>query len=170
MAMRWKKLCLLLGSLMFVTGAMFASATSVMAAMPSWEGVGNQLVCQCGCNATLPNCTHGECMVRDEMLTIIKDRLAQGQSEKAIVQFFVGRYGEQVLASPPKRGFNLVAWILPFAAIMAAGLAIYVAIRVWVNRGSELKPSTTTRNEEEDQEYLKRVEKELKDYAERGFR
>ncbi len=168
--MGWKRLYIILGSLIIISGVLLAEVLPAVAATPNWEDVGNQLMCQCGCNAVLPNCAHQECSVRDSMTTTIKQKLDQGQSEKAILQYFVGQYGEQVLSSPPKKGFNLVAWILPFAAIIAAGLAIYLAIKVWVKRGSSLQPNQPVQSDEEDEKYLKRIDKELKDYSERGFR
>lgn len=170
--MDWKRFCLILGSLIMIFSAALAPVFPAGGATPNWEDVGNQLICQCGCNAVLPNCAHEECTVRDSMTTTIKQKLDQGQSEQAIIQYFVGQYGEQVLSSPPKKGFNLVAWILPFAAIIAAGLAIYLAIKVWVKRGSSLQPNQPVQDDEdaEEQAYLKRIDKELKDYSERGFR
>ncbi len=62
--------------------------------------IAKQLVCQCGCTMVLSNCTHSECMVRDTMTTLIEQKIAEGQSEEQIIQFFVAQYGEQVLASP----------------------------------------------------------------------
>jgi cytochrome c-type biogenesis protein CcmH len=132
--------------------------------------ISKQLICQCGCTLVLANCTHSECMSRDTMTTLLKQKLAQGQSEEGIIQFFVTQYGEQVLASPPKRGFNLVAWILPFAAILAGGAAIYIAIKKWVWQGRQSPTIATTETDEKDEEYRHRLEKELKEFTERGFR
>lgn len=133
--------------------------------------ISDQLICQCGCTAVLTNCTHAECMVRDEMTTLIKQKLEQGQTEAQIVQFFVAQYGEQVLASPPKKGFNLTAWILPFAAILAGGGVIYVAVRRWVRRGESAQADTGVEAEEVDYvKYQHQLEKELAEYSERSFR
>jgi cytochrome c-type biogenesis protein CcmH len=130
--------------------------------------ISKELICQCGCTMVLASCSHAECIVRDTMTILIEQKLAQGQSQEQIIQFFVTQYGEQVLASPPKRGFNLTAWILPFAALLFGGGVIYIALKEWVRRGrhSQIKAMA----EEDDEEYRRRLEKELDEFTERGFR
>ncbi len=109
-------------------------------------------------------------MSREAMTALIEQKLAQGQSEEEIIQFFVAQYGEQVLASPPKRGFNLVAWILPFAAILVGVGVIYFVIRKWVWQGRQSPTIATAETDEKDEEYQHQLEKELKEFTERGFR
>jgi len=58
--------------------------------------------------------------------------LAQGLDKKGVLAAFTAKYGEQILAAPTKSGFNLTAWILPFAALFFAGMAIAFALRRWV--------------------------------------
>ncbi len=134
------------------------------------SNISKQLVCQCGCTMLLSNCSHVECASRDTMTTLIGQKLAQGQSEEQIIQFFVAQYGEEVLASPPKRGFNLTAWVLPFAAIAAGGVAIYFALKKWVKRGKRYQAKDVTKAKGEDKEYQRQLKKELKEFDERGFR
>ena len=144
--------------------------TPVMAAAATVSDISKQLICQCGCTMILSNCSHDECTVRDAMTSLIEQKLTQGQSEEQIIQFFVAQYGEQVLASPPKRGFNLVAWLLPFAAILAGGGIIYIALKAWVRRGKRRPTNAVTEAEEGDEEYRHQLEKELEEFTERGFR
>lgn len=132
--------------------------------------VAKQLVCQCGCTQILNSCNHSTCMVREVMNTAISQQLADGQSEAQIIQFFVDQYGEQVLAAPPKRGFNLVAWILPFAVILVGGGVIYFAIRRWVKRDKETLVSADAETTVADAEYQRRLDKELKEFVGSGFR
>ena len=40
-------------------------------------------------------------------------------------------FGEDVLAAPPRKGFNLLAWLLPLAGGLAAATALAVAARRW---------------------------------------
>lgn len=144
-------------------------ASPSVADSPTVDGIAQKLVCQCGCLSVLNNCTHGECMVRDQMLGVIEQKLAQGQSEPEIIQFFVAQYGEQVLASPPKKGFNLMAWVTPFAALLFGGAVVTFAIRAWVKRGREDKAPAAAPQAISD-EYRERLEKELADFTDRGFR
>jgi cytochrome c-type biogenesis protein CcmH len=47
----------------------------------------------------------------------------------------VAQFGEAVLAAPPKKGFNLLAWVLPLVGIVVAGGAIaFLAVR-WTRSG-----------------------------------
>ncbi len=130
--------------------------------------ISEQLICQCGCTLVLSNCSHAECMSRDTMTTLIEQKLAQGQSEGEITQFFVAQYGEQVLASPPKRGFNLVLWVLTPAAILVVGGVIYVALKRWVRRG-KTRP-TSAMAEAGDEKYQHQLEDELEEFTGKGFR
>lgn len=132
--------------------------------------ISKQLICQCGCTLVLANCTHVECHSREAMTTFIAQQLDQGQSEKQILQLFVTQYGEQVLASPPKRGFNLMAWLLPFVAILAGGVVIYAAIKKWVGRGRLSEAYAVTETGEEDEKYQRQLEEELKEFNEGSFR
>ncbi len=152
----------------FLIILLFASPARVNAATVS--DISQQLICQCGCTLVLANCTHGECMSRDTMTTLIEQKLAQGQSEEQIIQSFVAQYGEQVLASPPKKGFNLVAWVLPFVAILAGGGVIYLALKKWVWRGKQAPTIANGEAEEGDEEYRRRLEQELEEFTGKGFR
>jgi cytochrome c-type biogenesis protein CcmH len=140
-----------------------ASAQTVM-------GISKKLICQCGCTLVLANCTHSECGSREAMTALIRDKISQGWSEEEIIQFFVAQYGEQVLASPPKRGFNLTAWITPFAVILAGAGIIYLAIKKWTKRGRQAEIVEAPESEEEEEKYRQRLEEELKKFAERSFR
>ncbi len=131
--------------------------------------ISKELVCQCGCNMVLSNCIHAECHSRESMMASIKGQLAQGRSKDEIVQSFVQQYGEQVLAAPTKRGFNLVVWVLPFGGLAVGAGVVYATLRVWTRQGKrpQMEDAGT---EEEDEEYGRRLEKELEEFTERGFR
>ena len=62
-----------------------------------------------------------------QMRSIVREKLAAGEQRQAILDFFADRYGQQVLAAPPKSGFNLVAWSVPVAG-MVLGLAALVLL------------------------------------------
>ena len=149
---------------------MLLPGTPALAAESTVGDISKELICQCGCTLTVANCTHIECMSREAMVATIKDKLVLGQSQDEILQFFVARYGEQVLASPPKEGFNLLAWLLPFAGILAGIGIIYIAIKKWVMKGKQSQISTKAVSEESDELYQKQLEQELKEFTEVGFR
>ncbi len=139
----------------------------VRAASATVNDISEQLICQCGCTMIVSNC---QCATREAMVALIEQKLAQGQSEEEIILYFVAQYGEEVLASPPKRGFNLVAWVLPFAVILGGGGVIYFAIKAWVKQGSDHQTDAETEAEEGDEEYQSQLKRELAEFTERGFR
>jgi cytochrome c-type biogenesis protein CcmH len=97
--------------------------------------------------------------VADRMRAIIRERIAAGDSVSEIDAILIGSFGEEVLASPPKEGFNLLAWVLPLAAGAIAVAAIAVALRRW----SRVRPRTapSTAGASLDPELDRRVDEEL---------
>ena len=142
-------------------------ATPVLADEVTASDIASKLICQCGCGRILDSHV---CATQESMVALIEQKLAQGQSEAEIIQFFVDQYGEQVLAEPTKRGFNLTVWVLPFAVLLLGGGIVYSAIRVWTKRGKMDQTKAIAEAEEGDEEYRHRLEKELEEFDERGFR
>ncbi|MBM3286252.1 MAG: hypothetical protein FJY88_02720 [Candidatus Eisenbacteria bacterium] len=57
----------------------------------------------------------------------VRGMIAGGMGHAAIVDHYVQEYGERILAKPKKRGFNLAAYWVPYAAI-AIGLAAIATV------------------------------------------
>ena len=62
---------------------------------------------------------------------IIEKEIAEGKDETAILQDLAIRYGVQVLAAPPARGFSLTAWILPGVGLLAGLSFVLIIVRRW---------------------------------------
>ncbi len=62
---------------------------------------------------------------------LIRELIAQGLTKDEIKDRLVAEYGEEVLSIPGNEGFDLAAWLVPGAAIVAAGVAIVVGLRRW---------------------------------------
>jgi cytochrome c-type biogenesis protein CcmH len=58
-----------------------------------------------------------------------RDLLALGYTEDQVLSYFERSYGEFIRLSPRPEGFNLVVWILPFAALLVGALVITGRIR-----------------------------------------
>ena len=72
--------------------------------------------------------------IADRIRAFIRARIAAGATKSEIKHALVQEFGESVLASPPKRGFNLLAWVLPPVAVVAgAGVLAVLAVR-WSRR------------------------------------
>lgn len=80
--------------------------------------------------ANLRDCTSGQAQVlRDE----IRAWVTEGHSESWITDRMVERFGEEILAAPPFRGFGILAWVMPVVALLL-GLAFVVAYLKRQNR------------------------------------
>ncbi|HKQ65301.1 MAG TPA: cytochrome c-type biogenesis protein CcmH [Methylomirabilota bacterium] len=79
-----------------------------------------------------------------QMRAIIRERLAAGESPAEVQRYFVERYGEWILLAPPRRGFNLLVWLLPFVAVLAGLAAAAMLIRRWTRRARTAPTSPVT--------------------------
>ncbi len=59
----------------------------------------------------------------DAMRRELRLMVAEGATEKDVVDHFVAKYGERILVAPRPRGFNLVAYVMP-ALGLAGGLVL----------------------------------------------
>jgi cytochrome c-type biogenesis protein CcmH/NrfF len=101
--------------------------------------LGMNLMCMCGCAQVLVQCNHINCPSSAPMLKELDTHIAAGESDEVILQDFMQEYGVQVLSSPPNKGFNRVAWLLPGFAF-AIGLGI-VALIIGRWRYKDLAPA-----------------------------
>ena len=87
----------------------------------------HQVRCQCGCNLDVYTCrtTDFSCPVSPAMHRDMLALVAGGYAANEITAAFRAVYGERVLMSPPREGFNWVGYLLPSVAI-AAGAAVLV--------------------------------------------
>jgi cytochrome c-type biogenesis protein CcmH len=69
-----------------------------------------------------------------QMRAIIRERLAAGDSPADVQRYFVDRYGEWILLSPPPRGFNLLVWLVPLAAVVVGLVAVGAVVWRWTRR------------------------------------
>ena len=60
---------------------------------------------------------------------LIRRLIAQGQDKDQIKEALVAEYGPRVLATPSGHGFDLLAWLVPGAAILLAAGAIAFGLR-----------------------------------------
>ena len=74
-----------------------------------------------------------------QMRAVVREMLGEGRSREEILDYFVDRYGPDILAAPPKTGANLLAWILPIVGIAAGLGGVFLVIRAMTGRG---RPST----------------------------
>ncbi|MBN2500704.1 MAG: cytochrome c-type biogenesis protein CcmH [Anaerolineales bacterium] len=95
---------------------------------------------------------------RDE----IRLNLAEGLTEEEIQDLFVTRYGDRVLAEPPRRGFNWLIYIVPPVVIALAAFLLYRGLRSWRKPLTQAAASPEEEPPAVEDEYTSRLEAELK--------
>lgn len=101
-----------------------------------------------------------------QMRGIIRQQLQSGKSEQEVIQYFVSRYGDRILWSPPWQGFTLLAWLVPIALLLGGMLLLFFVLRSWhaQSDGGMLQndaAESEDMNENEMEYYQKQVEQEL---------
>ena len=123
----------------------------------------HHLMCQCGCAQMLGECDHVGCPDRDKELSELSAAIDSGLGDQQILDAFAQKYGETVLAAPRTTGFDLVAWIAPFAVFAAALLGTILLIRRWGGLGGG-PPAATAGGpaalDPAEQERLERIRRE----------
>jgi cytochrome c-type biogenesis protein CcmH/NrfF len=96
--------------------------------------LGHALMCECGCGQILLECNHVGCTVSDKMAKQLRSMIDKGQSDDQIKDAFVQEYGVIVLAAPTNKGFDRVAWIMPFVVFGLGMLAVVYVVKTWKSR------------------------------------
>lgn len=108
-----------------------------------FNNLNHRLMCTCGCAQLLGECNHVGCPNSAGELDELRTGLAGGQTDKEILASFSAKYGATVLAAPTTHGFDLVAWIAPFAVFAAAMLGTVLLVRRWTVGKAEAAAAAT---------------------------
>jgi cytochrome c-type biogenesis protein CcmH len=107
--------------------ALVLAASAPAGSHPNAAAIETKLVCPV-CHETLDQST---APVAQEMKVEIRKRIAQGWTEKQILDEMVANFGPGVLSTPSKHGFDLLAWVLPIGGAAAGVIALGVGARYW---------------------------------------
>jgi cytochrome c-type biogenesis protein CcmH len=106
--------------------------------------IGGKLMCSCGCAQSLLGCDHVGCPNRGSEMDQLRDGIANGQSDEVILDGFVARWGATVLGAPTTKGFDLLAWIMPFAVAAVALIGTILLVRNWAKNQPKLASASGT--------------------------
>lgn len=98
-----------------------------------------------------------------ELRDNIKEQVAAGWSKQRILKEAVEMYGSNILLAPPKTGFALWLWTLPFAAVIIAGIFIAIRSAGWAKEPVVAGGAPAAAPKVRDA-YDLRVAEELKDF------
>jgi cytochrome c-type biogenesis protein CcmH len=88
--------------------------------------IGHELRCMVCQNEDIDS---SEADFAHDMRMVIRERLAQGQSDQQIVAYIRSRYGDFVLMKPPLEKRTALLWAAPFLALGAGGGIVVLAWR-----------------------------------------
>jgi cytochrome c-type biogenesis protein CcmH len=96
-----------------------------------FNDLGHRLMCTCGCAQLLGECNHVGCPESGRERQELTTAIAAGKTDQEILDWFAAKYGATMLAAPTGHGFDLVAWIAPFAVFAAALAGTILLVRRW---------------------------------------
>src|SRR5438874_12761055 len=84
-----------------------------------------------------------------QMCGVIRQQLQSGKSEQEVIQYFVSRYGDRILLSPPWQGLTLLTWLVPIALMLGGILLLFLVLRSWQSQ-ADRSPLAADRAESVD--------------------
>ncbi|MDE3187503.1 MAG: cytochrome c-type biogenesis protein CcmH [Acidobacteriota bacterium] len=96
-----------------------------------FNDLSHRLMCTCGCAQLLGECNHVGCTESGRERNELSAAIASGATDQQILASFAAKYGATALAAPTTHGFDLVAWVAPFAVFAAALLGTILLVRRW---------------------------------------
>ena len=136
-----------------VAALALAATASASERHPTLNELEGQVMCPT-CHTTIDQSNSA---IANRIRQFIVVRIAAGDTSSQIKDKLVAQFGPAVLAAPPRKGFDLLAWWLPFAGLAAAFLVVSLAARRWARtRETEPEPAAAL-----DPELERRLDQEL---------
>ncbi len=118
------------------------AAVALFAAAPAWavdpaemlpdptqearaRDIGRNLRCLVCQNQSIDD---SDAQLARDLRLLVRERIKSGDSDSAVIDYVVSRYGDFVLLKPPFKGATVVLWLGPAAiafAALAAGFVFY---------------------------------------------
>jgi cytochrome c-type biogenesis protein CcmH len=133
--------------------ALVLAAPALAGGRPSAAAIETKLVCPV-CHETLDQST---APIAQEMKVEIRKRIAQGWTEKQILDEMVANFGPGVLSTPARHGFDLLAWLLPLGGALAGVVVLGAGARHWARASPRAAPPEAAL----DPETERRIDEEL---------
>ncbi|MBU0511455.1 MAG: cytochrome c-type biogenesis protein CcmH [Chloroflexi bacterium] len=150
--------------LLLILSLLFISVNIVSAQVPDPDAptddevnaIARELYCPVCENIPLDVCGTQACADWREEIRL---ELADGWDSEQIKQNFVDRFGDRVLAEPPRQGLNWLVYIVPPAIFIVSVFILFKGIRSWRQIETESVPPAEDKTADE---YATRLEEELR--------
>jgi Cytochrome C biogenesis protein len=126
-----------------------------------YERLGGKIMCSCGCTQMLLKCNHVGCPNSDRMIRELRAltgtsggvggsgaskqiaKIKPESDDEKVLQWFRENWGVTAVVEPATHGFELLAWITPFAALGLGLFLVVVIVRLWRSRQPQTVPAGT---------------------------
>jgi cytochrome c-type biogenesis protein CcmH len=130
----------------------------------AYHSVGDKLICLCGCMQSVYGCNHYGCPQSDNLRKEVRAAIAGTNTEDEALAVMVSKYGDKILTEPPKHGFSLSAWLMPFTALGAGALLVILVLQGWRRHSQQLAVVAANRSSVDQallDQYAKRIDDEI---------
>ncbi len=129
----------------------------------AYQAIEKQLKCSCGCGLDIYTCrtTDFNCTYSPGLHRQVVSLAEQGQTAQQIIDAFVTKYGQQVLLAPPRRGFNLVGYLLPSTLVLVAGGLLILVLMRWTRAAAAAPARAVSGDGDASPAELERLRREL---------
>lgn len=138
-------------------------ATPIPGVIPSDDqvnAIAKNMYCPVCENTPLDQCGTLACQQwREE----IRDKLTEGWTEQEIYDYFALKFGDRVLAVPPREGLNWLIYILPPVLFLIGIVVLFRGFQSWRQPVESLAEDGPEASSSADGEYTNQIEQELKD-------
>ncbi len=142
-------------------GSSSLHAGDVQMKTPEERQLFSKLLCMCGTCDRLP-LSACACDWADDMRKRLGARLATGDAQETLEDWYVKQHGTASLNVPPSRGFLRSVWLVPGALVVLGGLGAAVVVRNWTRKPSDGTALAQAPKAAED-EYDRKLDDELDD-------
>jgi len=101
--------------------------------------------------------------VAEQIRQEVHAMVAAGKSRDEILDYYVAKYGERILATPRAKGFNMLVYVLPWAALILGGWLLILLIKRLRSPAPAPSPPLPPAP---DSRYSEVIEKEMKELEE----
>jgi cytochrome c-type biogenesis protein CcmH len=96
----------------------------------------------------------------DHVRDFLHQKCQAGWTSSKVKDLLVSRFGEEILAAPPKHGFTLLAWLVP-GAVLLGGIGVAAALAMRWSRSRPGPPRPPTAGDDVDAALAARIDADL---------